>query len=766
MRRHLRHPDLLALAACLLLALLALYNPIFHLPDHVTTDIVPVVTDYFHYHWNEWWMRHALTSGLNVYETNYVFAPQTSSLALHPLTPLWYPLWALIDPLAGTAVAMTVVLVAGYTLTGFSLYLLLRDEGIAPRWALVGAAMLETMTLMTTSARWTLINLMAWFWLPVALLTWKRLAASTGARLWGWVLALGAAIWGMILTDLQMPLFVAPLIVPYALWTLWRTPRRIPILVLAGSVAIAIGLGLGAAVGPLDEAIRFDRTGLSPTPAERAVDIEFPVCYVTRCEAGVSVGSALLPMVIVGMMVWWRMSDTQKRVPTTADSAGPPNGASKTLLLPPAPPALWLLMIPIPLILSAGPDIQIGDAVISLPYKALHDLFGGMVRYPERFLPVFLIPAAVFALGVFNNRLRGPWARLVPTLLFLLVLADSRILEPMPVQPLPRPYAFYERIAAEPYDYVILEIPTGGASGEGIAGDARFAELQYYGTFHGKRMVNGHISRVPTYRYFYMNTDDPMLAWLGQRRFLEPETVEAQMRQRIADWPIGYFVIHRDLIAPDQSAINEIITFFNAHPDLVCWAATEGDLVAYRTTSHPDGCGSLSPNDMVCWKSPTALDSGCGINPGSGDNAASIVINLGGDSEIPFLGPGWYYPEAIFDTTIRWAGAAETAAVFATLAPGAYSLTVTGQAFHEPRAVTLLIDGSPVGAPVTIAPDALRDYAFAFELEGESSAAERVNIALAFDDRLTPREAGLGEDDRTLAIMVDRIILRLEGGDS
>ena len=57
---------LLALAACLLLALLALYNPIFHLPDHVTTDIVPVVTDYFHYHWNDWWMRHALTSGLNV----------------------------------------------------------------------------------------------------------------------------------------------------------------------------------------------------------------------------------------------------------------------------------------------------------------------------------------------------------------------------------------------------------------------------------------------------------------------------------------------------------------------------------------------------------------------------------------------------------------------------------------------------------------------------------------------------------------------------
>ena len=31
-----------------------------------------------------------------------------------------------------------------------------------------------------------------------------------------------------------------------------------------------------------------------------------------------------------------------------------------------------------------------------------------------------------------------------------------------------------------------------------------------------------------------MRTDDPMLAWLGQRRLIEPQAVEAQMRERIA----------------------------------------------------------------------------------------------------------------------------------------------------------------------------------------------------------------------------------------
>ena len=49
----------------------------------------------------------------------------------------------------------------------------------------------------------------------------------------------------------------------------------------------------------------------------------------------------------------------------------------------------------------------------------------------------------------------------------------------------------------------------------------------FYGITHGKRMVNAHLSRVPISHYWYMRTDDPMLAWLGQRRFIEPEVVEA-----------------------------------------------------------------------------------------------------------------------------------------------------------------------------------------------------------------------------------------------
>lgn len=100
-----------ALAACL-----ALYWNLIHASTHVGGSWT---TDYYHFHWNYWWIRHALTTpGLNVYETNFVLFPYTTNLAFHTLTPLWYPLWALLEPLTGTLIAMNVIMVLALALTG------------------------------------------------------------------------------------------------------------------------------------------------------------------------------------------------------------------------------------------------------------------------------------------------------------------------------------------------------------------------------------------------------------------------------------------------------------------------------------------------------------------------------------------------------------------------------------------------------------------------------------------------------------------------
>jgi hypothetical protein len=52
-------------------------------------------------------------------------------------------------------------------------------------------------------------------------------------------------------------------------------------------------------------------------------------------------------------------------------------------------------------------------------------------------------------------------------------------------------------MGCEPYDYVVVEVPSGGGSGEVLVGDPFAAAFQIYGVVHGKRMVNGFVARAP-----------------------------------------------------------------------------------------------------------------------------------------------------------------------------------------------------------------------------------------------------------------------------
>ena len=707
MKRSIRPPDLLAPAAY---ALLALYQPLFNAATHLVDDpYFGVTSDYYHFHWNFWWIGHALSNGLSVYETNYVFAPLTSSLALHTLSVAWTPVWAIGDAIGGTITGMNLVFLAALTLTAWAHYLLLRDLGIAPGLAFVGGAVVGFSTLMIGSIRWTNINLMGSFWLPILLLTWRRIvrAGSWRAAI-GWGVALGAALWAMLLTDLQYPLLYAPVIVPYGLWTLWRARGSRLRAIAAIMIASVLAIALLTATGTLPALLAIDRTGGSPTPADRAADIKFPGCLLYNCNLDVSASALVLPVVIA--LIGWSLL-RRRALPRTA--------------------WLWLALTAIPLSLSVGDSIAVAGSVIPMPYTLLHNAIGGIFRYPERFLPVFTLPALVFVLLTLTALTRRrPRARaLIAVGLFALWLLDSQILDPLPLQPIPRDYAFYHAIGRENTDQVVVEIPTGGSSGEGYVGRPEYSALQWYGIVHGKRMVNGHISRVNTYHYFYMNTDDAMMAWLGQRRFLEPENVEAVLRERIPAWRIGYFVVHRDLIAPDQNAINEITTFFNARRDLVCPLLTEGDAVVYRTIWHPDGCP------------PVPLDQ-----PAPG----TYSIDIGASSDALYIGDGWDYPEALFDLDVRWTGGAESASVYVDLPPGGYRFTLRAQAYQEARVVTLTVNGQAVGEPFPVAPDGLADYAVSIPADAIADG-QHVRLALTFDGAIP-----VGE--RALAVMVEHML--------
>jgi hypothetical protein len=375
-----------------------------------------------------------------------------------------------------------------------------------------------------------------------------------------------------------------------------------------------------------------------------------------------------------------------------------------------------------------------------LPFRLLYDQTNGMFRMPWRLAPIFIVAALVFVGKTWTPLFRRvtPSRTFAAVAVFLFLAASVRLFASAPLDPVPVDYQFYHAMRAEtgaPYeDYVVLEVPNGAATGEIILGDPRAAQLQYYGIIHQKRMVNGFISRAPLEHFWYMLTDDPMLSWLGQRRFLEPQAVEAQLRQRIFEYPIGYIVIHRDLIGLESATVQEILAYFNSLDDLLCPPTVEGAAVVYRTRWHPDGCAVRTP----------------------APDAATYAIDIGSPGDEAHVGTGWHYQEQVGGLSLRWAGDQPQTLLYVDLPPASYTVTVSAQAYHEPRALRLLVNGTPLGEPQTVAVDALRDYTFSLPADVLGSA-KHATLTLDYDSSLVPAEIGQGADTRRLALAVDTI---------
>lgn len=677
--------------------------------------------DYFNYHWNFWWIRHALTTpGLNVYETNYVMAPFVNNFGYHALTAFWYPVWALVEPLFGTYFAMNLIITVGCVLNGYLLFVFLLREGVALPLALLGGVVLQVSPVSRYFYYNTHINLMNWFWLPAHLLLWGRtVRAVESGRLRAialWVLLHAAAIWGMGLSEHQFPIFTAFVLVPYGLYTLWRGKNRVG-LIVAGGLTVVIALALLWIAGPLPYMLRFSGE-LIPGVVEERPGVPFPRGYLSVDP------------------VWWHWNaPTVGGFVTLVVVSALVLSFTKLRRYMPKDRWLWFLVMLPPLLLSMGPQITIFGVEIPMPYRLLHSLTGGMLRMPWRLAPIFIIAGMIFAGKTWTPvfaRFTRPRRIFALVGLFALLAVDVRMLQSAPLSPILYPYTFYEQMGAEPYDYVVLEVPTGAGTGEILLGDERVITFQFYGISHEKRMLNGFISRAPLDNFWYIRTDDPMLSWLGQRVYLDAEVVEAQLRERITAWPIGYIVVHQDYIGRDTPTPQEILGYFNTLPDLLCPVWFEHDAVVYRTTWHPDGCPPRTPPEV---------------------ETGVYQIDLGAVGDEFYIGWGWHRQEMLPGLDVRWAGEYPQADLYADLPSGSYELTFTAQAFYRAREVEVVVNGVSL-ANITVPVEGFGQFSVGLPAEVIGDGRQ-VNLRLIYDSVDIPAEISQGGDPRKLAIMVD-----------
>jgi len=161
-------------------------------------------------------------------------------------------------------------------------------------------------------------------------------------------------------------------------------------------------------------------------------------------------------------------------------------------------PRRWTLLALFFALLALGPFVWIGgvNTRIPTPWALLRYVpVIGFVRSPARFaVVVMMLLSALFALAVAELLRRHSRPGLVAAGIGGLLLFE--------LAPIPRPLysaeipRIFERIARDPRDVRVLELPTGLRDGTWSVGNYS-AAAQFHQTLHGKRVVGGYLSRVP-----------------------------------------------------------------------------------------------------------------------------------------------------------------------------------------------------------------------------------------------------------------------------
>ncbi len=657
-------------------------------------------TDYYHAHWNYWWIRHALSEpGLRVYETNYILFPYDLNLSLHTLAEFWFPLWALVEPLSNHFVALNVILWAALALTGLAGYAFLRGQGAAPLLAFIGGAWLMLLPQLTWSAAMTLPQYVAGFWFVLPFALWHQVATT---RRVGWALLLGLAFWGMLLTDRSSLLVVALGLAPYALWTLYDTPapERVRLLAL-GLLPFGVLAALGWFIAPLQAMLAFDRSTLSPADLDSTHKFALPLRGLLGYDGDTDDGIGLLIGLLTLFSVFVPSRDRVRWV--------------------------WLGLGAWMMLLALGPYLPLNETRIPLPFRAVYEVTDGVFRAVARFAIVGVACWLVFLARTWSPYVQGwgPRARLaLGSLLLLGMVADLRVMQPFEAGPPLPAYDFHQTMRADEDDYVVIDVPVSVASGWISYGN--FQAAQFYAITHEKRTTNGLVARLPgdVYGFFRFN---PTMGWLGGFQSLDADHVRAELGEFVDLWGVGYLAVYQAYLAPGQA--EPMFGFLNTL-DYLCPAATERDAVFYRTRAHA-GFAACPPR-------------------------YAPLIDLGQPDDAPYLGEGFHRAENIGGADARWLGTTDQATLRIDFAPETvYTLALHALAFAEPQVVTVWVEGQLIGT-FTATPDAYQTFTLTLPALTEGARWLRLD----YPPPESPAARGLSPDTRPLSIALDWLRLR------
>ena len=349
-------------------------------------------------------------------------------------------------------------------------------------------------------------------------------------------------------------------------------------------------------------------------------------------------------------------------------------------------------------VLCLGPLLQVNgrslfnldglQTTVPLPFLLLHYLpVVKANRVPNRFSVVLMLALAVLAAFGAHWLLRrlaarrptAPGRRALPALAFLL-LAALLLFDGWSV-PLPltdaRVPEVYDRLAADPDDYAILQLPLGWRNSFGVQG-AESTQTQYYQSVHHKRLLSGNISRSPAFKFDYFARVPLLESLIALQTY---GTVDAERR------------------ASDRASAADTLAFYDVRYVVVApgvpgrppYVDTRAAAVAYLEEVLP-----LEPlYDKDGWllyqvRRPP-LPERLTIDLGAGTPAGAMA-----------LGEGWSAAETIQGYTAHWAQAQGARLLLPASAGADYSLALHALPLDypgaQPQQLTLSVNGRDLPA--------------------------------------------------------------------
>ncbi|MCC7352980.1 MAG: hypothetical protein IT330_04420 [Anaerolineae bacterium] len=577
----------LVIAAYTLLALALTYPLVTRFATHVPGDGIddPALG------WNLWWVRHALVDlRVNPFDCEWMFYPIGINLAFYTLTVLNGVLSIPLQEVIGLVPASNVILLSSYVLGGYGTYLLVMIVlASRTRGAQVGAFVAGFVYAFASSklfyAALGQFNIASSQWIPFTILyLWKMKERPARLRY-----PLLAAIFLVLQAwaELTYASFLLIFIALFGLWMLvgmWQ--RRADIIMVLRNLAL---VGLVFLIG------------IMPILANMLPDLRAEGDFFTSGGGFADVFSADLAGYLVPTMHHPLLGDLVRGLNLPHDKGqqlylgysvlllagvGLWAGWRGTACVPLRGAArFWALSFALFFLLTLGPTLRLNghDTGLPLPFAIVEQLpfFKGN-RYPSRYSVLLVLSAAMLAgFGVAALWQAKRALRRIALPILCALVAFEHLSVPLPLSDFRVP-PVYQRIAQEPGDFAVLELPLGWRNGARVMGtqEVIIMWVQWYQTAHGKRLLGGNTSRNPEFKFQYFAEAPVLNSLIALETGRTVDDATRQSDRAIAPLVMQFLNV-RYVVAHTAKLPPAVLDYVEATLP-VEHLATEGDIRLYR----------------------------------------------------------------------------------------------------------------------------------------------------------------------------------------